>query len=162
MKVPFVDFISPYQELKAELDEAYARFMQSAWYALGKEVEAFEAEYAVYCGSEHCIGVANGLDAMQGAQFLFGLGRLGADGVEIAVHEFDGLEQAAGGLAEPDFREATSAKSVDETVARDRLAIEFFGDRHGKDGGLPAPGVRWERGRPASARRVSALWYCLS
>jgi len=64
MKVPFVDFVSPYQELKAELDEAYARFMQSAWYVLGKEVEAFEAEYAAYCGSKHCIGVANGLDAM--------------------------------------------------------------------------------------------------
>jgi hypothetical protein len=36
-KVPFVDFASPYQELKAELDAAYFRFMESTWYVLGKE-----------------------------------------------------------------------------------------------------------------------------
>ena len=74
MKVPFVDFVSPYQELKAELDEAYARFMQSAWYVLGKEVEAFETEYAAYCGSKHCIGVANGLDAMHLVLRAWGIG----------------------------------------------------------------------------------------
>jgi dTDP-4-amino-4,6-dideoxygalactose transaminase len=64
MKVPFLDFVGPYDELKAELDEAYFRFMRSAWYILGKEVEAFEQEYAQYCGSKHCIGVANGLEAL--------------------------------------------------------------------------------------------------
>lgn len=64
MKVPFNDFASPYQELKGELDEAYARFMQSGWYVLGKEVEAFEQEYAAYCGTKFCVGVGNCLDAM--------------------------------------------------------------------------------------------------
>jgi len=64
VKVPFNDFISPYLELKTELDEAYFRFMESAWYVLGKEVEAFESEYATYCGSKYCIGVGNCLDAM--------------------------------------------------------------------------------------------------
>src|ERR1017187_4120498 len=39
--------------------------MQSGWYVLGKEVEAFEQEYAAYCGSKHCVGVGNCLDAMQ-------------------------------------------------------------------------------------------------
>ena len=61
---PLQRFRSPYQELKAELDEAYFRFMQSAWYVLGKEVEAFEQEYAAYCGTKHCVGVANCLDAL--------------------------------------------------------------------------------------------------
>lgn len=64
MKVPFVDFASPYGELKAELDAAYFRFMESAWYVLGKEVEAFEEEFAAYCGTKHCVGVGNALDAM--------------------------------------------------------------------------------------------------
>ena len=64
MKIPFNDFASPYQELKAELDDAYHRFMQSGWYVLGKEVEAFEQEYAAYCGAKYCVGVANCLDAM--------------------------------------------------------------------------------------------------
>jgi dTDP-4-amino-4,6-dideoxygalactose transaminase len=64
MKVPFNDFASPYQELKAELAEAYTRFMQSGWYILGKEVEAFELEYAAYCGTRFCVGVGNCLEAM--------------------------------------------------------------------------------------------------
>jgi dTDP-4-amino-4,6-dideoxygalactose transaminase len=64
MKVPFLDFVGPYDELKAELDEAYFRFMRSAWYILGKEVEAFEQEFAAYCGVKHCIGVGNGLEAL--------------------------------------------------------------------------------------------------
>src|SRR5689334_15575681 len=55
---------NPYEELKAELDEAYFRFMRSAWYILGREVEAFEQEYAAYCEVKHCIGVGNGLEAL--------------------------------------------------------------------------------------------------
>ena len=46
MKVPFLDFVGPYEELKPELDAAYERFMRSAWYILGKETEAFEQEFA--------------------------------------------------------------------------------------------------------------------
>jgi dTDP-4-amino-4,6-dideoxygalactose transaminase len=64
VNVPFLDFVSPYAELRIELDAACERFMRSAWYVLGKEVEAFEHEYAAYCGSKHCVGVANGLDAL--------------------------------------------------------------------------------------------------
>ncbi|HLX94889.1 MAG TPA: DegT/DnrJ/EryC1/StrS family aminotransferase [Verrucomicrobiae bacterium] len=64
MKVPFLDFVAPYEELKAGLDEAYFRFMRSAWYVLGKEVEAFEQEFADYCGVKYCVGVGNGLEAL--------------------------------------------------------------------------------------------------
>lgn len=64
MKVPFLDFVGPYEELKAELDDAYFRFMRSAWYVLGREVEAFESEFAEYCGVRHCVGVGNGLEAL--------------------------------------------------------------------------------------------------
>jgi dTDP-4-amino-4,6-dideoxygalactose transaminase len=75
LKVPFLDFIGPYEELKAELDEAYFRFMRSAWYILGKEVEAFEQEFAAYCGSKHCIGVANGLEALHLILRAYGIGK---------------------------------------------------------------------------------------
>jgi dTDP-4-amino-4,6-dideoxygalactose transaminase len=64
VNVPFLDFVGPYEELKAELDDAYFRFMRSAWYILGREVEAFEQEFAQYCGCKHCVGVANGLEAL--------------------------------------------------------------------------------------------------
>lgn len=65
IKVPFLDMKAPYIELQEELDAAYCRVMNSGWYILGKEVEAFEAEFAAYCGSKHCIGVGNGLDALR-------------------------------------------------------------------------------------------------
>jgi dTDP-4-amino-4,6-dideoxygalactose transaminase len=64
MNVPFLDLNAQYIELKDELDTAYHRVMDSGWYILGKEVEAFEAEFAEYCQVKHCIGVGNGLDAL--------------------------------------------------------------------------------------------------
>jgi len=74
VKVPFLDFVQPYEELKAELDEAYSRFMRSAWYVLGREVEAFEREFAEYCGVAHCVGVGNGLEALHLALRAYGIG----------------------------------------------------------------------------------------
>lgn len=47
-----------------ELEEAASRVIRSGWYVLGQEVSAFEAEFAQYVGAKHCIGVANGLDAL--------------------------------------------------------------------------------------------------
>jgi dTDP-4-amino-4,6-dideoxygalactose transaminase len=64
VKVPFLDLKTPYRELKEELDAAYQRVMESGWYILGQEVEAFEEEFAAYCGVKHCIGVGNGLEAL--------------------------------------------------------------------------------------------------
>ena len=81
MKVPFLDFVQPYEELKTELDEAYSRFMRSAWYILGKEVEAFEKEFADYCGVKHCIGVGNGLEALHLILRAYGIG----EGDEVIV-----------------------------------------------------------------------------
>ncbi|WP_050939305.1 DegT/DnrJ/EryC1/StrS family aminotransferase [Vibrio harveyi] len=47
-----------------ELKQACARVIESGWYILGKETEQFEQAFADYCGVKHCIGVANGLDAL--------------------------------------------------------------------------------------------------
>jgi hypothetical protein len=74
MKVPFLDLKSPYLELKEELDAAYQRVMESGWYILGKEVEAFESEFATYCETKHCIGVGNGLDALHLIVLGYGIG----------------------------------------------------------------------------------------
>ena len=62
--VPFLDLGAAYRELKAEIDEAVSRSLNSGWYILGPEVEAFESAYAEYCGAKYAIGVANGLDAL--------------------------------------------------------------------------------------------------
>ncbi|HEY1070155.1 MAG TPA: DegT/DnrJ/EryC1/StrS family aminotransferase [Thermomonas sp.] len=62
--IPFLDLKAPHVELRAEIDAALARVLDSGWYILGPEVDAFEAEFAAYCGARHCVGVANGLDAL--------------------------------------------------------------------------------------------------
>lgn len=48
-----------------EVRNAVDRVVNSGWYILGPEVEAFEEEFAAYCGVEHCVGVANGTDALE-------------------------------------------------------------------------------------------------
>lgn len=62
--IPFLDVGASYRELKSEIDDAIARVLNSGQYILGAEVEAFEAEWAEYCGARHSIGVASGLDAL--------------------------------------------------------------------------------------------------
>ena len=64
MNIPFLDVRAAYLELKSELDAAYQRVMDGGWFILGREVEAFEAEFAAYCGVRHCVTVGNGLDAL--------------------------------------------------------------------------------------------------
>jgi len=75
LKVPFLDFVGPYEELKPQLDAAYQRFMRSAWYILGKECESFEQEFAAYCNSKYCVGVGNGLEALHLLLRAYGIGK---------------------------------------------------------------------------------------
>ena len=74
-EIPFLDLRLPYQELKAELDSAFERVMQSGRYILGEEVEAFEAEFAAYCGVRYCVSVANGLEALYLILKAYGIGK---------------------------------------------------------------------------------------
>lgn len=64
MKVPFLSLRDAYLEIGTELEAAFRRVMDSGWYILGREVEAFEHEFAAYCGARFCVGVGNGLDAL--------------------------------------------------------------------------------------------------
>ena len=48
----------------AELEIAYKAVIKSGWYILGEQVSRFENEFAAFCNVKHCIGVANGLDAL--------------------------------------------------------------------------------------------------
>ncbi len=73
-QVPFLNLRAAYLELQAEIDKALACVLDSGWYILGPEVEAFEAEFASYCGVKHCVGLANGLDALHLALRAMGVG----------------------------------------------------------------------------------------
>ena len=64
MSVPFYDLKAINARHAEALKVAAARVIDSGWYVLGEEVEAFEQEFAGYCGARHAIGVGNGLDAL--------------------------------------------------------------------------------------------------
>ena len=64
MKIPFLDLSAAYRELKTEINTAVSRVLESGWYILGPEVEAFESEWAAYCEAKYAVGLANGLDAL--------------------------------------------------------------------------------------------------
>lgn len=81
MNIPFLDLKAVYGELQGDLDAAYRRVMESGWFILGDEVDSFEQEFAAYCGQKHCIGVADGLDALVLILRGFGIG----EGDEVVV-----------------------------------------------------------------------------
>ena len=64
LNIPFLDLRAAYIELKPEIDAACQRVFDSGWYISGEEVEVFESSYAAYTQANHCVGVANGLDAL--------------------------------------------------------------------------------------------------
>jgi dTDP-4-amino-4,6-dideoxygalactose transaminase len=74
MTIPFLNLKASYLELKSEIDAAIARVLDSGWYILGTEVEAFEEEFASFCDTEHAIGVADGLDALHLSLRAMGVG----------------------------------------------------------------------------------------
>ena len=86
MNVPFLDLKATYEELRPEFDAAYHRVMNSGWYLLGQELEAFEAEYAAYCQTKYCLGVANGLDALHLILRAYDIGP--GDEVIVPSHTF--------------------------------------------------------------------------
>lgn len=64
MNIPFSTVSIMHDEIRNELDSAYAKVMDSAWYIRGEECRLFEEEFASYIGTKYCVGVANGLDAI--------------------------------------------------------------------------------------------------
>lgn len=83
--IPFLDLKAINAQSRKNLIAAATKVIDSGWYILGKEVEAFEKEFAAYCGSKYCIGVSNGLDAL--TLILQAYKELGAmsDGDEVIV-----------------------------------------------------------------------------
>lgn len=86
MKVPFLELRSTYMELRTELDDAFRRVMESGSYLFGEELNAFEREYAAYCGTKHCVGVGNGLDALHLILRAYEIGQ--GDEVIVPAHTF--------------------------------------------------------------------------
>ena len=85
-KIPFVDLATQYRSIKAEADAAVLRVFERGDFILGADVTAFEQEFAAYCETSHCLGVANGTDALKLALQACGIGP--GDEVISAAHTF--------------------------------------------------------------------------
>src|ERR1700744_5485803 len=83
--IKFLDLYKINQQHRSELTEAFLKVLDSGWYIMGEELKQFENEFAAYCDTKHCIGVANGLDAL--ILIIRAYKELGmfADGDEIIV-----------------------------------------------------------------------------
>jgi dTDP-4-amino-4,6-dideoxygalactose transaminase len=118
VKIPFLDLQAAYLELQEELDAACRRVVSSGRYILGQEVEAFESEFAAYCGVRHCIGVSNGLDALELILRGYGIGP--GDEVIVPANTFIATWLAvsrAGAVAVP-----VEPDEVTHTITVDHIA----------------------------------------
>ena len=62
--IPFLDLKNSNAQYSQEFEKSFDTVINSGWYIQGKQCQAFEQEFSAYCGTKHCIGVANGLDAL--------------------------------------------------------------------------------------------------
>lgn len=134
-KIPFLDLGACYAELAEKLDAAALRAMRSASYIRGAEAEAFEREFAAYCGADHCVGVGSGLDAIELILRASGIGP--GDEVIVPSHTFIATWLAVSRVgaipvpAEPDPHtcnlDPLSAQRVITTRTKAIIAVHLYG-----------------------------------
>jgi dTDP-4-amino-4,6-dideoxygalactose transaminase len=86
MNVPLVDLKAEHAEIAAEVEAGLARVIERTAFILGEEVSAFEAEFAEFVGVPHCLGVANGTDALELVLRAAGIGH--GDEVIVPANTF--------------------------------------------------------------------------
>ena len=64
MNIPFASFVPMHEEIRQGLDAAFKKVVDKSYFIQGEECKKFEEEYAAYCGTKYCVGVATGLDAI--------------------------------------------------------------------------------------------------
>ena len=75
MKIPFLNLSNAHHLIKDELEGTFSKVLTESWFVLGKELEAFEKEYANFNDVQYCIGVSNGLDALHLALRALGISK---------------------------------------------------------------------------------------
>ena len=81
MNIPFVSFEKMHNEIKKDVITKMTEIYEKNWFIQGPEVEAFEEEFAAYCGTKYCVGCGNGLDALFLALKAYGI----KEGDEVIV-----------------------------------------------------------------------------
>jgi dTDP-4-amino-4,6-dideoxygalactose transaminase len=138
--VPFLDLITPHRELEEELVTAFREALRGAAFIGGPQVESFEREFAAYCGTRYCVGVANGTDALRFALMAAGVGH--GDAVITVSHTFiatvEAISQSGADAEFVDIDERTYCMSPKalveylETCRKDPETGRRIGARSGK------------------------------
>lgn len=110
-----------------EFEEKALEVLRSGWYVLGKEVEAFEQEFAAYTGAAHCVGLASGLDALWLAFRILGIGA--GDEVIVQANTYIAsvmgitINGATPVFVEPDAYYNMDAAAIEEKITERTKAV---------------------------------------
>jgi dTDP-4-amino-4,6-dideoxygalactose transaminase len=143
--IPFLDLVTPHEELKEELCEVFGKALGTAGFIGGPMVEEFEREFAKFCDAEHCIGVANGTDALRFALIAAGIktGDVAVTVPNTFIATAEAISQAG---ALPDFVDIDERTyNMDPEKLREYLEVAcYFDDQGGR-------AINRRTGRPVTA-----------
>jgi dTDP-4-amino-4,6-dideoxygalactose transaminase len=126
--IPFLDLVTPHEELKEELCGVFRTALGTAGFVGGPMVEEFEQEFANFCHTERCVGVANGTDAVKFALIAAGVKQ--GDTVVTVPNTFIATTEAisqAGAL--PDFVDVDERTyNIDPGKLREYLEVGCYFD----------------------------------
>jgi dTDP-4-amino-4,6-dideoxygalactose transaminase len=133
-KIPFLDLVTPHQELEAELLAVVKKAFSTAGFIGGPMVEEFEKEFAAFCGTKYCVGVNSGTDALR---FAFMAAGVQAGDIIVTVpHTFiattEAISQAGAQIAFVDIHEQTYTMDPEKL----REYLETRCERNAKTGEL--------------------------
>ncbi len=132
--IPANDLKRPFELHAAEYEQKAVEVLRSGWYILGNEVRQFEEEFAAYVGVKHCVGLANGLDALILAFRLLGIGQ--GDEVIVCANAYIAcvmgitVNGATPVFVEPDEYDNLDASKLEAAITpktRAILAVHLFG-----------------------------------
>jgi len=126
--IPFLDLVTPHQELKDELTEVFTKALSTAGFIGGPMVEQFERDFAAFCSTQHCVGVSSGTDALRFAFIAAGIGS--GDTVVTVPNTFiattEAISQAG---AQPDFVDVDERTyNMDPEKLREYLETQCYFD----------------------------------
>ena len=126
--IPFLDLVTPHEELKEELCGVFRTALGTAGFVGGPMVEEFEQEFAKFCHTEHCVGVANGTDAVKFALIATGVKQ--GDTVVTVPNTFIATAEAISQTgALPDFVDVDERTyNMDSEKLREYLEVGCYFD----------------------------------
>lgn len=128
-EIPFLDLVSPHEELKADLGSVFETALETAGFIGGPMVQGFEADFAAFCDVRYCVGVGSGTDALRFA--LIAAGVQPGDIVITVPNTFiattEAISQAGARPAFVDIDEATY--NLDPDKLRSYIEAECTLDR---------------------------------